>query len=104
MLEESSFCYGSREAATANSATSAHPKTIAAARRASQPLPLELVLLSTAQVAKALGVSTITVFRYSKSGLLRPLKLGDGQARSPRRYRAIDVARLIESRLAGATK
>jgi Helix-turn-helix domain len=85
-----------------------HPKTAAVARRASAPLPLEVTLLTTGQVAKALGVSTITIHRYSAAGLLPSLKLGTGDARSPRRYRASDIARFLESRLApsgaGATE
>jgi hypothetical protein len=87
--------------------SSLHPKTAAVRQRASQPLPIEVMLMSTAQVAKALGVSAVTVFRYSKSGLLKPLKLGVGSARCPRRFRALDVMRLIEERLAagaGATE
>ena len=106
MLEEGFFCSGPRNAAAASNAPASveHAKTAAARKRASHPLPLEVMLLTTAQVARALGVSAITVFRYSKAGHLIPIKLGDGSARSPRRYRAIDVARFIESRLStGAT-
>lgn len=103
MIEENS-CVGPRNPAVTNDRTFVeHPKTAAARRRASQPLPLEVVLMSPAEVARALGVSTITVFRYSKAGLLQPLKLGDGQARAPRRYRALDVMKFIESRLSVGT-
>lgn len=77
-----------------------HPKTTAARLRATQPLPLEVVLLTTAEVARSLRVSTITVHRYAAAGLLPFLKLGTGDARSPRRYRASDIARFLESRLA----
>ena len=50
----------------------------------------EKAYLSSGEVAKALGVSTITIHRYSAAGLLPSLKLGTGDARSPRRYRASD--------------
>ena len=88
-----------------NTADSVHPKTVAAARRAGVPLPPECVLLTTRQVARAVAVTPITIHRYSAAGLLPFVKLGAGDARSPRRYRLSDVLKFIESRLsAGATK
>jgi predicted DNA-binding transcriptional regulator AlpA len=82
------------------SAAPIHPKTRACELRAARPLPVAIALLSRADVARALGVSPLTVYRYTKAGLLRSLKLGDGGVRASVRYRASDVAELIESRLA----
>jgi len=88
-------------AATLNAPASAeHAKTLAARPRAAAPLPLEITLLSTGQVARALGVSTITIHRYAAAGLIPFVKLGAGDARALRRYRASDIARFVESRLA----
>jgi hypothetical protein len=90
-------------AATSNPpAPAEHPKTTAARLRATRPIPLEVALLTTSEVARALRVTPITVFRYAQKGLLRPIKLGDGSARAPRRYRAVDIARFIEERLAAS--
>jgi hypothetical protein len=89
-----------READLPEELLPAHQKTLASWRRAAEALPLEVVLLSTKQVAKALAVSQLTVWRYSQRGWLMPLKLGSGAQRCPRRYRAVDVLRLIEERLA----
>jgi excisionase family DNA binding protein len=107
MLSKSSLCYAPRNSAVSTEALApaVHPKTAAVRRRAVQPLPAEVVLLTTAEAARALRVSTITVHRYAAAGLLPFVKLGAGDARSPRRYRLSDVLKFIESRLsAGATK
>ena len=80
-----------------------HAKTAARLARASQPLPAAITLLSRADVARALGVSALTVSRWTKAKLLHSLKLGDGGTRAPVRYRATDVAEFIEARL-GATE
>jgi hypothetical protein len=93
-------CRARREADLPDELLPVHPKTLASWRRAAEALPLEVVLLSTKQVAKALAVSQLTVWRYSQRGWLTPLKLGTGAQRCPRRYRAVDVLRLIEERLA----
>ena len=88
-----------------NTADSVHPKTVAAARRAAVPLPPECVLLTTRQFAKAAAVTPITIHRYAAAGLIPFVKLGAGDARSPRRYRLSDVLKFIESRLStGTTK
>jgi Helix-turn-helix domain len=88
-----------------SSSPAVHPKTTARIARASQPLPAAIALLSRADVARALGVSPLTVFRWTKAGLLHSLKLGDGDVRAPVRYRASDIAAFIESRLGvGATE
>jgi hypothetical protein len=79
-----------------------HPKTTAARLRGTRPIPLEVALLTTSEVARALRVTPITIFRYAQKGLLRPIKLGDGSARAPRRYRAVDIAKFIEERLAAS--
>ena len=89
-----------RAALINTSAPAEHPKTTAARLRATRPIPLEVALLTTSEVARALRVTPITIFRYAQKGLLRPIKLGDGSARAPRRYRAVDIARFIEERLA----
>lgn len=91
-----------RGAAAVDSPSSLHPKTLARLARASQPLPVAIALLSRADVARALGVSQLTILRWSKIGLLRSLKLGDGGDRAPTRYRVSDVAEFIESRLGAA--
>jgi hypothetical protein len=86
---------------------SVHPKTLAAQKRDAQ-VPFEIRLLTPRQVARALSVSQITVWRYTERGLLHALKLGDAGPRCARRYRARDIAQFIESRLApksaGVTK
>lgn len=110
MLEDriSNLSSVSRDTATSTGAAVEHPKSLAVRKRAAAPLPLECVLLSTAQVARALGVSAITVYRYASAGLIPFIKLGDGSDRALRRYRAVDIARFIETRLApngaGATE
>ena len=45
-----------------------------------------------AEVLKILGVSTSTLLRYEKMGLLKPLYVGGGK----RRYRMSDVKRFME--------
>jgi hypothetical protein len=85
-------------------ASAEHPKTQAAARHAAAPLPPESVLITTRQFAKAVAVTPITIHRYAAAGLIPFVKLGDGSARSPRRYRLSDVLAFIESRLSVATK
>ena len=85
------------------SAVPTHPKTVARLARASHPLPAAIALLTRADVARALGVSGLSVYRGTKAGLLHSLKLGDGDTRAPVRYRATDIAEFIESRL-GATE
>jgi excisionase family DNA binding protein len=87
-------------AAISAPAPAEHPKTAAVRKRAAQPLPIEVVLLTTGEAARALRVSTITIHRYAAAGLIPFVKLGARDARSPRRYRASDIARFIESRLA----
>jgi hypothetical protein len=111
MLAEnlSNLSSGSPKAAAYDNAPAhaEHPKTVAVRKRAAQSLPIEIVLLTTGE-ARALRVSTITIHRYAAAGLIPFVKLGAGDARSPRRYRASDIAQFIESRLvptgAGATK
>lgn len=81
---------------------SAHGKTIAALRRDAQ-VPLELRFMTPRAVAIACSVSEQTVWRWSKRGLLTPIKLattGDPE-RAPRRYRATEVLALIEKFAAG---
>jgi len=85
------------------SAAPIHPKTRACELRAARPLPVAIALLSRADVARALGVSGLSVYRWTKAGLLHSLKLGDGDTRAPVRYRATDIAEFIEARL-GATE
>jgi|SRR5271170_6122630 len=75
-----------------------HPKTVACLARASQPVGAAIALLTRAQVAKALGVSPLTVYRMSRAGILRALKLRDNDPRSPVRYRTADIVKYIESR------
>jgi hypothetical protein len=79
-----------------------HGKTAARARRASQPLPPAIALLTRADVARALNVSPLTVYRMTKSGQLHSLKLS-GDPRSPVRYLASSIALFIQERL-GATE
>jgi Helix-turn-helix domain len=102
MLEESSFGLRNTVDITNAPVSVKHPKTVAAERRAAQ-VPLEVTLLTTAQVARALSVSQITVWRYAQRGYFCPVKLGTGGPRCARRYRAVDIARFIEERLAGGT-
>ena len=112
MLAEnlSNLSSGSPKAAAYDNAPAhaEHRKTVAVRKRAAQSLPIEIVLLTTGEAARALRVSTITIHRYAAAGLIPFVKLGAGDARSPRRYRASDIAQFIESRLAptgaGATK
>jgi len=78
----------------------AHPRTLGALRRAREVTPIECVLMSQRAVARALSVSEITVYRWTRAGLLRALKLGDGSRRAPLRYRASDIAAFIAERLA----
>ena len=92
-----------RRASKHDADSSPHGKTIAALLRDAQ-VPLELRLMSSREVARALSLSEQTVWRYAKRGLLTPIKLatsGD-PARAPRRYRASEVRALIEKYATGA--
>jgi hypothetical protein len=58
------------------------------------------MLMSRSAVARALSVSELTVYRMSRAGILRALKLRHNDPRSPVRYRTADIALYIEERLA----
>lgn len=77
-------------------------KTRARLAREGRPLPDAIALLSRSDVARALGISPLTVYRMTRDGLLPSLKLGDGGLRAPRRYKAADIAAFIESRLSNS--
>lgn len=62
------------------------------------PRPTAPHLLTTAEVAEALGISARTVRALASRGELRPVRIG----RRITRYRAEDVAALVEERLVPA--
>src|SRR5437879_398293 len=65
-----------------------NPKTVAARARSEQALPPGIVLMTGKAVARATGLSEITIYRYAKSGRLPYIKMGG--ERAPRRYKLED--------------
>ncbi len=57
-------------------------------------------LLSTGQVAKRLGITVRTVYRWEKAGKLRPVRLPSGQ----RRFSAREVEALLRARAGAAPR
>lgn len=55
-------------------------------------MPPETPLLTSAEVAKILRVTPMTVSRWSKDGTLQPIRLTKGTVR----FRSEDIDRLLE--------
>ena len=60
----------------------------------------ERPLLTTAEVARMLGLSTITVYRQAKMGLLPHVVVIKGERRDVIRFRYEDIEAYINERLA----